>query len=112
LAQLTLLAQYIQEIGPGYRLYGELLTSGLQTTGVVLTNVDLSQAAALYLASRVPVPSLPGAHLTISGVGRVASGPPAPSGFVQALLSFYSKVCARTGAATCTVTVNPVVTGS
>lgn len=112
LAQLTLVLQYLQQLGPGYRPYVELLTSGLQTTGIVVTNVNLSQAAAIDLANRVPVPSLPGAELTISGIGLVALGAPAPSGFVAALLAFYRQACLRTGASSCTVTVNPVVTGS
>ena len=111
LAQLTLIQEYIQQLGPGYRLYGELLTTGLQTAGIVVTNVALSQAAAADLANRIPVPSLPDADLTISGIGQVAFGAPAPSGYVEALLTFYTKVCTRTGA-TCTVTVNQAITGS
>jgi hypothetical protein len=112
LAQLTLVAQYMEQIGPGYRFYGQVLTSGLQSTGVLVTNVNLSQAAALDLANRVAVPSLPAAALTISGIGLVASGPPAPSGYVAALLAFYHRVCLRTRASSCTVTVNPIIRGS
>ena len=111
LAQLTLVQEYAAQMGSGYRPYVLLLTSGLQTTGVLVTNVNLSQAAAVELANRVPVPSLPGAQFTISGIGLVASGAPAPSAYVQSLLTFYTKVCVRTGA-TCSVTVNPTITGS
>jgi len=112
LAQLTLMVQFANQLGPSYALFGLVLSSGLQTTGEVVTNTDLSQTAALYLANRIPVPSLSGAHLTISGIGVVASGPPAPSGFVEALAAFYTKVCTRTGATACTITVNPIITGS
>ncbi len=106
LAQFTLMSQFAEQLGPRYRLYGDVLTTGLQTTGAAITNVDLTEAAAVDLAKRVPMPSLPGAVVVVSGIGRVASGPPAPSGYVQALIDFYSAACGRTKAA-CTVTVNP-----
>jgi hypothetical protein len=113
MSEFTLMREYAQQQGPGHRLYGLILTSGLQTTGAVVTNVDLSPAAAADLGARVPVPKLPGSVLTIAGLGRVASGQPAPSGYVQALLTFFDKACTRTGAA-CTVSINPVssITGS
>jgi len=111
LAQFTLMAEFARQLGSGYRLYGDVLTSGLQTTGVVVTNVNFTDAAAVDLATRVPMPSLPGSVITIARVGRVASGAPAPSGYVQALTDFYSKACSRTGA-TCTVVTNPAITGS
>jgi len=109
ISQLTLMAEFAQQQGPGNRLYGWILTSGLQTTGEVVTNVNLTEAAASDLGNRVSVPSLPGSVLSIAGIGRVASGPPAPGGYVRSLLTFFTKACARTGA-TCTVSINPVTT--
>lgn len=107
MSQLTLMAEFAQQQGPGNRLYGWLLTSGLQTTGEVVTNVHLTEAAASDLGSRVSVPSLPRSVLTIAGLGELASGPPAPSGYVQSLVTFFTKACTRTGA-TCVVSINPV----
>jgi len=107
LSELTLMAEFGQQQGPDNRLYGWLLTSGLQTTGEVVTNVNLTEAAANDLGNRVPVPSLPGSVLTIAGLGQVASEQPAPSGYVQSLVTFFTKACTRTGA-TCTVSINPV----
>jgi len=107
MSQLTLMAEFAQQQGPGNRLYGWLLTSGLQTTGEVVTNVNLTEAAASDLGGRVSVPSLPRSVLTIAGLGEVASGPPAPSAYVQSLVTFFTKACTRTGA-TCTVSINPV----
>jgi hypothetical protein len=106
-SELTLMGEYAQQQGAGHRLYGLLLTSGLQTTGDVVTNANLSQAAAADLGDRVPVPMLPSSVLTIAGLGRVATGPSAPSGYVQSLITFFTKACTRTGAA-CTVSINPV----
>jgi hypothetical protein len=106
-SQLTLIAQFAQQQGAGDLLYGWLLTSGLQTTGEVVTNVDLTEAAASDLGNRVSVPALPGSVMTIAGLGVVASGPPPPSSYVQSLITFFTKACARTGA-TCIVSINPV----
>jgi hypothetical protein len=108
MSQFTLMQEYLQQQGPGHRLYGLLLTSGLQSVGSVVTNVKMSEATASDLGNRVPVPILPGSVLTIAGLGRVASGAPAPSGYVQSLLTFFNKACTRTGATTCTVSINPV----
>ncbi len=107
MSQLTLMAEFAAQQARGDRLYGLLLTTGLQTTGEVVTNVDLSPVAATDLGNRVSVPPLRGAVLTIAGLGRVSSSPPAPSGYVQSLVTFYTRACARTGA-TCVVSVNPV----
>lgn len=106
-SQLTLMAEFAAQQGRGDRLYGLLMTTGLQTTGEVVTNVDLSQAAAADLGKRASVPALPGAVVTIAGLGQVADGPPAPSNYVQSLITFFTEACRRTGA-TCTVSINPV----
>lgn len=107
ISELTLMAQFAQQQGAGSRLHGWLLTSGLQTTGEVVTNVNLTEAATSDLGNRVSVPALPGSVMTIAGLGVVASGPPPPSSYVQGLITFFTKACARTGA-TCIVSINPV----
>jgi len=107
MSELTLMAEFARQQGAGNRLYGWLLTTGLQTTGEVVTNVDLTEAAANDLGDRVSVSALPGSVMTITGLGVVASGPPPPSMYVQSLITFFTKACARTGA-TCIVSINPV----
>lgn len=108
LSQLTAASQYAQQLGPGYQLRVNILTDGVSTTGVAITNVaSFNIAAATSLGHSVPVPALPGALVSMIGIGRVATGIPAPTSYIQALTAFYREVCSRTGAR-CTVVTNPV----
>ena len=108
LSQFTAASQYARQLGHGYQLRVDILTDGVATTGVAITNVaTFDMAAATSLGHSVPVPALPGAQVTMVGIGRVATGAPAPTYYVQALTTFYQEVCSRTGAH-CTVVTNPV----
>jgi hypothetical protein len=108
LSQFTAVSQYAQQLGHGYQLRVDILTDGLSNTGVAITNVaSFDMAAAISLGHSVPVPVLPGALVNMIGLGRVATGAPAPTSYVQALTTFYQEVCSRTGAR-CTVVTNPV----
>jgi hypothetical protein len=108
LSQFTAASQYAQQLGHGYQLRVDILTDGLASTGAAITNVSsFDMAAAMSLGRSVPVPALPGALITMTGIGHVATGAPAPTSYVQALTAFYREVCSRTGAQ-CTVVTNPV----
>ena len=108
MSQFTAAAQYAQQVGRGYQLRAVILTDGVATTGEVITNVsDFTMAAAASLGRSVPMPALTGAHILFAGVGRVATGTPAPTSYIQALTTFYRMACKRTGAI-CTVVTDPV----
>jgi hypothetical protein len=107
LSQFTAASQYAQQLGHGYQLRVDILTDGLSNTGVAITNVaSFDMAAATSLGHSVPVPALPGALVTMIGIGRVATGAPAPTVYIQALTTFYREICSRTGAH-CTVVTDP-----
>lgn len=83
------------------KLTVDLMTDGIQTTGVVLNTAALTRASATSLARTAPVTTLPkGTVVTISGLGKT-TGAPAPTSYVDALKTFYSIYCTRTGAASC-----------
>lgn len=107
LSQFTAAAQYVEQLGNGYALDALILSSGIATTGVAITNVpNFTATAAASLAARVPVPRLAGATVEMTGIGVVASGSPAPTYYVQNLTHFYQIACQKTGA-DCTVVTNP-----
>ena len=108
ISQFYAAAQYAEQLGSSYHLNVEILTDGVSTAGEAITNTSgFTSAAAISLGKSVPVPSLKGALVTISGVGQVATGTPAPTWYVQALTNFYQIACRRTGAH-CTVVTNPI----
>lgn len=89
------------QLGDGYQLNFLILTDGFHNlSGVVLDNQELSPEQAVMLADQVNVPELPGAVITVAGLGRVA-GEAAPSELVEGLVAYYDRLCENTGAASC-----------
>lgn len=89
------------EVRPDMQLEATVLTDGLTNQGVVIDRVlDAEEAAAL--ADSVTVPQLPGVSVSVVGLGRV-TGDPLPSDFIEGMKSFYTRLCANTGAAQCLV---------
>lgn len=84
---------------PEHRLELTILTDGATNQGV---NISAAQSAeeAHTLAESVTVPHLPGASITVAGLGRVA-GNPLPSETVAAIRAFYDRLCERTEADAC-----------
>ncbi len=84
---------------PGHRLELMILTDGLSNRNVDLNGM-LDIEATRALADTVTVPLLPGASVTVAGLGRVA-GDPLPSQAVEAITVFYNQLCKRTEAEVC-----------
>lgn len=89
------------QFGKGYQLNFIVLTDGLNNlAGVDLDTRPLSPAEATALADSTPVPKLPGASVTVAGLGRVAEGA-VPSGLAEGLVAYYDRLCHNTGASSC-----------
>jgi len=99
-AQYRLAGEWIAQVGGKSRLHLYLLTDGFQNIGVDLGAKALSKAEATALANQVTVPKLPGASVTVAGLGRVAGSPP-PSDMVEGLVTYYDALCKMTAAAKC-----------
>lgn len=99
-AQLRLASEYSLQF-PGYQLDEYILTDGFSNIGVDLES-SLSAQQATKLASTVPVPVLSNAWVTIAGIGRVDDNS-SSSAQTEALVAFYSTLCSRTEAGSCTV---------
>jgi hypothetical protein len=99
-AQYRLGAEWIGQLGDPYRLHLYVLTDGFQNIGVDLGVQTLSKQQATALANQVAVPQLPGASVTVAGLGRVAGTPPS-SEVVEGLVAYYDALCQRTAAAQC-----------
>lgn len=95
-AQYRLAGEWISQIGGDARLHLYLLTDGFQTVGFHLGSKSVAQGAAM----RVAMPKLPGAFVTVAGLGRVAGTPP-QSDVVEGLVTYYTTLCQKTGAAKC-----------
>lgn len=96
-----LAAEQQKQLGDGYQLNFVILTDGLNNlSGVVLDSQPLTPEQAKALADHSTVPSLPGASITVAGLGRV-TGSAAPSDLVEGLVAYYDRLCNNTGAATC-----------
>lgn len=108
--QYRLAAEYLAQLGSGYRLDLVLLTDGFQTAGFTISNTPLDPAAAEALADKVAVPKLPGASITVAGIGQVASQPPS-SAVVAGVVAFYNALCHQTGAAQCLSVTDYTPTG-
>lgn len=98
--QYRLAAEYASQLGDQYILQFLLETDGFQTTGVGAIDHPLTTHEADRLAERLSLPTLPGASVTVAGLGKVRGTPP-PSDLVEGLVHFYDAVCARTSAAEC-----------
>ncbi|MCU1490280.1 MAG: hypothetical protein JWM85_1685 [Acidimicrobiaceae bacterium] len=101
--QYRLAGEWIAQLGNPYHLHLYLLTDGFQTTGIDMDAQDkpLSRSAATQLADTVVVPLLPGSTIVVAGLGRVAGKPP-HSDLVEGMVTFYSELCRRTQASSCT----------
>lgn len=67
---------------------------------------ELDDTLATKLAEEVSVPDLTGATVTLAGIGRVGDGAPPSTDLVNALRTFYIRVCERTGATGCLATTD------
>jgi hypothetical protein len=99
-AQYRLASEWIAQLGGKYQLNLFLFTDGFQNIGVDLGARALTKQEATALADKVNVPKLPGAVVTVAGLGRVAEGTP-PSTVVEGLVSYYMALCKRSEAAKC-----------
>lgn len=79
-----------------------VLTDGIQSIGVPLDGISLTDDEATQLAAEMPAVSLDGAAVTFVGIGRVTGNQPSTS-YVEALKVFYRKVCEASQASSCTV---------
>jgi len=108
LSQLKL-GQQLQQQNEGGTLDIEIATDGISTAGpVYMDTPEFTTRVAEAAASRVPVPSLPGARVLFVGIGKTA-GPGfghLSSGHVDALVAFYETVCQRTDASYCLITTS------
>lgn len=98
--QYRLAAEYWNQLGAGYKLNLLLLTDGLQNAGFSLGDAPLTTAAATALAANIDVPKLPGASITVAGIGSVMGQPPS-STVVDGVVAFYDALCKKTEAASC-----------
>jgi len=79
-----------------------IVTDGIQTAGLDLSDPSLTVAQAESLAATFPVPDLTGAAVRLIGIGRQADNAPLPTPYIAALRAFHTTICEDTGA-TCTV---------
>jgi hypothetical protein len=110
-AQFGLAAEWADQLAETEQVHltVDLLTDGMATTGIVLNTPALTTtAAAADLAAHTPVATLPAdAQVQVSGLAKTA-GTPAPTPYVEALKTYYAAVCAKTGAASCSIVVDYV----
>lgn len=99
-SQVRLVAEYTEQL-PGYQLDEYLLTDGLSNVGIDLES-PLTTKQATDLAASIEAADLSGAWLTIAGLGRVDDNSTS-SAQTEALVAFYSTLCNKTSAASCTV---------
>ena len=102
IAQLANVGEYGRQLGTGYVPYAVIVTDGVATAGTITNTPSFDAVTARDLGERVAVPDLTGATVTFTGIGHLA-GPPPPSDYVANLKNFYTTVCNRTKATTCTV---------
>jgi len=100
--QLRLASEYATSLGVGYQLDAYVLTDGEQNVNLDLVAAAASGQDMTALAQTIDVPRLAGASLSIAGVGKTAVDPVA-STTIDGLVTFYKALCAKTGAASCTV---------
>ncbi|WP_433194326.1 hypothetical protein ACQP1G_37055 [Nocardia sp. CA-107356] len=101
----TMAAEYGQGLDPAgsrYVLHEVITTDGVQTERVPLTDPSLTVARAEVLAAGVAMPSLAGADVQLTSIGKTAGPAPATS-YSDALKAFYRKLCDAARAARCVV---------
>lgn len=104
LAQFGMSAEYLRQVDPdGSRFALDLVvtTDGAQSEGVALTDPAMTVEQAVRLAEQVRVPSLSGANVRMTSIGKTANPAP-PTVYVDALKAFFTTVCEASGAR-CTV---------
>lgn len=103
-AQFGLAAEYAtqtnQPAGKPVILNVWIVTDGFQTVGLDVST--LTTETATQVADQVRVPQLPGAKLTLAGVGQTTSKD-VSTNLSEAIRTFWQRVCERTNAASCTV---------
>ncbi|MCX4098051.1 hypothetical protein [Nocardia sp. alder85J] len=105
LAQLGMDAEYTEGLDPDgsrYVLDSVIVTDGVQSAGVSLIDPTLTVERAIALAKQVHVPKLPGASVQFTSIGKTADPAP-PTAYVDAVKAFFTRACANTGAARCSV---------
>ncbi|MDQ1039919.1 hypothetical protein QFZ75_006335 [Streptomyces sp. V3I8] len=99
-AQYRLASEWINQVGGDFRLHLSVLTDGFQNVGIRLDKRDLSKQEITDLVNKTTVPELPGALVTVAGLGRIAGEAPR-SAVVEGLVAYYDALCHRAGAKTC-----------
>jgi hypothetical protein len=101
LGQLNAASDFAVEQGEGVQTAVLIESAGM---GPEVNTKNLTPTTAIRLADAADAPSLPGAQLIFAGLGHVGSGPPPSTTTVEGLVSFYRRVCQRTGAVVCRAT--------
>lgn len=110
-AQYRLVGEYAHQLGGNRQLELLLLTDGFQSAGAIIGDRPLSNADAASLADRFDLPQLPGATITVAGIGKTNDPQPASTEVVDGLKAFYAAICERTGAATCVTVTDYIAAG-
>ena len=98
-AQLRLASEWATQLGGG-QLRVLIETDGLQNRTVKTDQIVADPAAA---AARFDMPDLPaGTTVTFAGIGEVRGDAP-PTKVVDAVKTFYTLLCQRTGAERCSI---------
>jgi hypothetical protein len=100
-AEYRLADEFEEALGKRYQLNLLIESDGLQNVNFSLEGPALDPAAAAALAKTVVMPHLPGASITVDGLGDIAGVVPAPSSQVAGLVYFYTDLCHETDAARC-----------
>lgn len=111
LAQYRLAHEYLQQLSGTRQLDLLLLTDGYQNAGFVLGDRALADAEAKALATQADVPQLPGARITVAGIGKTAGQDSASTDIITGMKVFYDALCQRTGATTCVSVTDHTPTG-
>ncbi|MHA7271204.1 vWA domain-containing protein [Arthrobacter sp. HLT1-20] len=100
-AQYRLAHEYVQQLGGDRQLELLLLTDGYQNAGFVLGDRALSEADAKALAAQADIPQLPGATITVAGIGKTPGRDSATTEIITGMKTFYDALCQRSGASSC-----------
>ena len=97
-------AEYAAQLSAtgSFHLEQTILTDGIQTAEVDLSDPTLTPDQAQALAATFAASDLTGATVRLVGIGRQADDAPLPTPYIAALRAFHTAVCEKTGA-TCTV---------
>lgn len=110
-AQYRLAHEYVQQLGGDRQLDLLLLTDGYQNAGFVLGDRSLSEADAKALAAQADIPQLPGATITVAGIGKTPGQDRASTDVITGMKTFYDSLCQRSGAASCSSVTDYIPTG-